>query len=81
MAVGEIKHHDVRTILKNLKSLLVIPAKRFWIDYDQEADVLYIGFRKPQHATDSELLEEGVIIRKAGDRIVGLTVLNASTRR
>ena len=48
--------------------------------YDREADVLYINFRKPRHATDSELTEDDVIVRYEGDEIVGLTVLNASQR-
>lgn len=25
-----------------------------WIDYDEEADVLYISFRRPQKATDTK---------------------------
>lgn len=28
--------------------LLKMPSKKVWIDYDEEADVLYISFRKPQ---------------------------------
>ena len=28
-------------------------ARQMWIDYDQEADVLYISFAKPQNADDS----------------------------
>ena len=80
MAVETVRSQDLRKILKNLGGLLKIPLRRYWIDYDREADVLYIGFRKPQRATESELLEEGVIIRKAGRRIVGITILNASHR-
>ena len=30
-------------------------------DYDKEADVLYINFKRPQKATDSEMLENGVL--------------------
>jgi uncharacterized protein YuzE len=60
---------------------LKVPATRYWVDYDDEADVLYICFRKPQRATDSKVLANGVILRRAGARIVGVTVLNASARR
>jgi uncharacterized protein YuzE len=55
-------------------------AKRCLLDFDEEADVLYISFRKPQHATDSEMRDDGVIVRKSGDEIVGITILDASKR-
>lgn len=47
---------------------------------DREADVLYINFKKPSHATDSELTDDDVIIRYENDEVIGLTVLHASTR-
>jgi len=34
-----------------------------WVDYDKEADVLYVSFKRPQRATDSEMLENGIILR------------------
>ena len=52
-------------------------AKQMWIDYDKEADVLYISFEKPQNADDS-LMDGNVIIHKRGESVVGLTILNAS---
>jgi uncharacterized protein YuzE len=54
--------------------------KYLWSSYDAEADVLYINFKKPSHASDSELTDDDVIIRYEGDIIVGLTILHASTR-
>lgn len=81
MAVETLRDRDLREILKSIPGFLKVPARRYWIDYDSEADVLYIGFRRPQRATDSELLEDGVILRKAGEKVVGLTVLNASKRK
>jgi uncharacterized protein YuzE len=56
-----------------------IPARRFWVDYDAEADVLYISFERPQKATDSVMTEDGILLRYRGDRLVGITVLEAST--
>ena len=50
------------------------------VDYDPEGDVLYISFGKPQEADDSDVTEEGVIIRLKEGKIVGLTILNASKR-
>ncbi|RIK39042.1 MAG: hypothetical protein DCC55_19280 [Chloroflexi bacterium] len=52
-----------------------------WLSYDAEADVLYINFRKPSTATDSELTDDDVIIRYDGDEVVGYTVLHASQRQ
>lgn len=56
------------------------PHRYLWSSYDAEADVLYINFKKPSEATDSELTDDDVIIRYEGDEIVGLTILHASTR-
>jgi len=55
-------------------------AETLWADYDPEADVLYLNFERPQHADDSEVSDDGVIIRYSGDRIVGYTILNAGSR-
>ena len=49
-------------------------------DYDPEGDVLYISLGKPREADDSDVTEEGVIIRLKEGKIVGLTILNASKR-
>jgi len=42
--------------------------------------VLYISFQRPQEATDSEMTENGILFRYRGDELVGVTVLDASTR-
>ncbi len=47
---------------------------------DAEADVLYISFKKPGHATDSELTDNDVIVRYENDEVIGLTILHASNR-
>jgi uncharacterized protein YuzE len=50
------------------------------LSYDEEADTLYVNFKKPSHATYSELTDNDVIIRYEGDEVIGLTVLHASKR-
>ena len=50
------------------------------LSYDQEGDVLYISFGQPQEADDSDLTDEGVIVRLREGRIVGLTILNATKK-
>lgn len=57
-----------------------LPGKHCYIDLDEEADVLYISFRKPQQSTHSRLLDNGVIVNYRGRTVVGLTILEASSR-
>jgi uncharacterized protein YuzE len=42
--------------------------------------VLYINFKKPGHATDSEMTDDDVIVRYENGEVIGLTVLHASKR-
>jgi uncharacterized protein YuzE len=51
-----------------------------WLDYDQLADVLYLHFEEPPASTHSEMREDGIIVDYRGNQIVGLTILEASTR-
>lgn len=51
-----------------------------WVKYDKEADVLYISFKRPQNATDSEMLDNDILLRYREDELVGVTVLEASKR-
>jgi uncharacterized protein YuzE len=60
--------------------LLRLPTPRIWATFDAEADVLYLNFKKPSHADDSELTEDGILIRYEQGEIVGVTILNASRR-
>jgi uncharacterized protein YuzE len=60
--------------------VLKLPARHLWLDYDEEADVLYISFRKPQRASKTIEVDQDILVRKDGAQIVGLTILNASTK-
>jgi len=71
---------DFARILHAAPRLVDFPAKQMWIDYDAEADVLYLSFFKPQRTTDSELRDDGVIVHRRGRKVVGLTIQDASTR-
>lgn len=66
--------------LKLIPAVRYSPQRYLWSSYDAEADVLYINFKKPSHATDSDLTDDDVIMRYEGDVIVGLTILHASKR-
>jgi len=39
---------------------------------------LYINFKRPQKASDSKILGNGVLLRCKGDELVGVTILEAS---
>ena len=57
------------------------PARKLWLDYDDDADVLYVSLTRPQKATETvELEEEGILLRYRAEQLVGITVLDASHR-
>ena len=72
---------EVKKILNLVPELLELPTSRIWTAYDEEADVLYINFKKPSHADDSKLTDDDVIIRYERGKIIGITILNASKRQ
>ena len=63
-----------------MADILKIPFEHMWVDYDKEADVLYLSFRKPQRATKTIETDDGILIRKDSNKIVGITILDASCR-
>ena len=72
----------VRGALAVAQNVRKFPETRVWLDYDDEADVLYISFKKPQRATDTiHLDQEGLLLRYRGKELVGITVLDASKKR
>ena len=71
---------EINDYLELVPAVMRSPHRYLWSSYDAEADVLYVNFKKPAHATDSELTDTDVIIRYEGDEIIGLTILHASTR-
>jgi len=68
----------IQEALKAAPIFLRMQYPHAWFDYDKEADVLYVSFERPQQATDSELLENNILVRRRGERIVGLTIMHAS---
>ncbi len=75
MAVTEIQSY-----LNLLPKVKQSPEGSVWLTYDREADTLYVNYKKPSHATDSELTDDDVIVRYDGNEVVGFTILHASTR-
>lgn len=70
----------IEEYLRLLPSLKQTEQGSLWMSYDAEADVLYVNFKKPSEATDSELTDDDVIIRYEGEEVIGYTILHASQR-
>ncbi len=68
------------SVLQAIPKLVDFPQERFWVDYDRDADVLYISFRRPQDADESVMTDSGILLRYRQDELVGVTVLDASAR-
>lgn len=62
-----------------MHDVLQLKEKSVWLDYDQEADVLYVSFRKPQRAKKTIEIDDDFLVRKDGEKIVGVTIMNASS--
>nr|VFK68161.1 MAG: Protein of unknown function (DUF2283) [Candidatus Kentron sp. UNK]VFK73435.1 MAG: Protein of unknown function (DUF2283) [Candidatus Kentron sp. UNK] len=60
------------TVIRLIKSLLLLPAFM--------SVRLYISFDRPQNATDSEMTEDGFLLRYRGEQLIGVTILDASIR-
>jgi len=71
---------EVKRMLSFVPQLLEIPHNRIWMTYDKEADALYVNFKKPSHADDSEITDDDIIVRYEAGQIIGITILNASKR-
>ena len=71
---------NVEQVMAFVPQVLQLHQNHIWLSYDEEADVLYLNFKKPSHADDSELLEDDIIVRYENDEIVGMTVMNASKK-
>jgi len=59
---------------------VAISLEKVDLEYDEEADVLYINFGKPREAKDSVEVEDGVIYRIADNEVVGITITDFKAR-
>lgn len=80
MAKEVLEEKSLDHLLKAASHLVQLPKSRMRLDYDEEADVLYIHFQDEPGSTHSEMLENGVILDYKGNVLVGVTILEASKR-
>ena len=81
MAKAVAKTQVVREVCGALPYLRRFPSSHFWVDYDKEADVLYVSFDRPQRATDSVLQDDNVLLRYRGRKLVGVTIIGTKSFR
>ena len=67
-------------LLKAVSHLVQLPRTHMWLDYDNEADALYVHFEDKPASTHSEIRDDGVILDYKDRRLVGVTILDASQR-
>lgn len=60
--------------------LIHLPQKYMWLDYDKDADMLYVHFEEKPSSNHSEMRDDGIILDYRENELVGLTVLDASQR-
>ena len=71
----------IKEVFEAVPHLRRLPSNRLWIDYDREADVLYVSFERPQRATESVLRDDNVVLRYRGKKLVGLTLIGTKSLR
>lgn len=81
MAKAIAKAQVVKEVRGALPYLKRFPSSHFWVDYDKEADVLYVSFDRPQRATDSVLRDDNVLLRYRGKKLVGVTIVGTKAFR
>ena len=69
---------SAKPAINDLIKLAKASSSQIWVDNDREADVLYMSFGKPQKA-DNATQEHNIITRSSKGKVIGITILNAST--
>ena len=80
MAKEILEDKNIASLLKAVAHLVKLPKTHMWLDYDSEADVLYLHFEEKPSSTHSDMRNDGIILDYRGNRLVGLTILEASHR-
>ena len=71
----------IKEVFEAAPYLKRLSSKHLWVDYDEEADVLYVSFERPQRATDSVLRNDNVLLRYRGKKLVGITLIGTKALR
>ena len=80
MAVEVLEEKTIVYLLEATANLVKLPKTQMWLDYDREADVLYLHFEEKPASNHSEMRDDGIIFDYQDDHLVGLTIFEASRR-
>jgi uncharacterized protein YuzE len=80
MVTTFLEEKNIGHLLKAMVNFIKLPLTKMWLDYDAEADVLYLHFEEKPTSTHSEMRDDGIILDYRDDILVGLTILEASHR-
>jgi uncharacterized protein YuzE len=80
MVTELLEEKSMGYLLKAISNLIKLPQTKMWLDYDAEADVLYLHFEEKPASTHSEMRDDGIILDYRDNLLVGLTILEASQR-
>lgn len=80
MAREVLEEKNLDDVVKAVSHLVRLPKTHLWSDYDSGADVLYLHFEREACSNYSEMREDGIALDYCDDRLVGLTILDASQR-
>lgn len=74
---------EISKVVRTLPALVsTLGQNKIFLHYDDEADVLYVNFGdKPVEAEDSKLTDDNLIVRYRDGRVIGVTMLNAGTKK
>lgn len=75
-----LEEKSIGYLLKAIANLIKLPQTKMWLDYDAEADVIYLHFEEKPTSTHSKMRDDGIILDYRGKHLVGLTILEASQR-
>ncbi|KPV63334.1 MAG: hypothetical protein AOA65_1342 [Candidatus Bathyarchaeota archaeon BA1] len=59
---------------------VALSLEKIDLDYDEEADVLYISFGELREAKDTIEVEDGILYRIADNEVVGITITDFKAR-
>ncbi len=61
--------------------LVELTPEKIDVEYDEKGDALYIAFTSDTVADNSELIDNDILLRYRGAKIIGMTILHFSERR
>ena len=57
-----------------------VSIENLQINYDRDADVLYISFGDPKEANDSREVQDGIVCMLKDSKLIGITITNFNKR-